>query len=397
MISQKISQVSPSITLAISAKAKEMKQQGLDVIGFGAGEPDFDTPQHIKAACIEAIESGFTKYTPASGIVELKEAVREKFLKDNGLEYSIKEIIIGCGAKHVLYNTMQVLCNEGDEVLLPSPYWVSYTEQIKLAGARPVIVYTSPETNFKVIPEVLEQHITPKTKLLIMNSPSNPTGSVYSKEELEQIGEIALKHNLLIISDEIYEKIIYDGVTHVSIASFSKELKEKTIVVNGHSKSYSMTGWRIGYAAGPEPIIKAMGNLQSHSTSNPTSFAQKGALAALTGPQEMVGEMVREFAARREYLLKRLEAIEGVSCTNPQGAFYVFPSIKGLLGKSAGDVPITDSMSFCNALLDQVQVAAVPGEAFGHDDHIRLSYATSLENIEKGLDRISKFAKSLLQ
>ncbi|MBN1794093.1 MAG: pyridoxal phosphate-dependent aminotransferase [Candidatus Omnitrophica bacterium] len=391
MISQRISQVSPSITLAISAKAKEMKKQGLDVIGFGAGEPDFDTPQHIKEACIKALENGITKYTPASGTVELKEAVREKFLKDNGLEYSIKEIIICCGAKHALYNAIQVLCSEGDEVLLPSPYWVSYIEQIRLAGAQPVVVRTTPETDFKVIPEILEEQITPRTKLLILNSPSNPTGSVYSQEELEDVAAIALRHNFFIISDEIYEKILYDGLCHVSIAALSADIKKKTIVINGLSKSYSMTGWRIGYAAGHEGIIKAMSNLQSHSTSNPTSFAQTGAVAALTGPQEVVGEMVREFARRRDHLIKRLGTIAPISCTRPQGAFYAFPSIRKVLGRRA----MNDSMSFCDALLEKEKVAVVPGEAFGHDDHIRLSYATSIEHIDRGLDRIARFIEGL--
>ncbi len=394
-ISTRVAQISPSVTLAITAKAKQMKAEGIDIIGFGAGEPDFDTPDHIKEAAKKAMDEGFTKYTPASGTAELKEAICEKFKNDNNLDYTSQEIIVSCGAKHSIYNAIITLCSEGDEVILPSPYWVSYPEMIKAAGATPIILNTTQENNFKLLPSQLEAMITDKTKVLILNSPSNPTGMLYTKSELEAISKILVEKGVFCISDEIYEKIIYDGQEHVSIASLGKAIKELTIVVNGVSKAYSMTGWRIGYIAGRKDIVKAMSNLQSHSTSNPTSIAQKAALAALNGSQDPLSIMVAEFKKRRNYIVERLNTIEGISCLNPQGAFYVFPDVSKLFGKSFNGKEIKDSMFLTEALLTEAQVAVVPGFAFGADTNIRLSYASSMENIKKGLDRIEKFVSSL--
>lgn len=394
-LSKRAGLISPSITLAITAKAKKMKQEGIDVIGFGAGEPDFDTPDYIKEAAKNSIDSGFTKYTPASGIPELKEAVCNKLKKDNGLDYEVPEIIISCGAKHALYNAMQVICDEGDEVVLPVPYWVSYSEQIKVAGAKPVFVETREGDGFKITPEQLRKAITPKTKIFIINSPNNPTGSVYSKEELQLISNILVETGIYCISDEIYENIIYDGIEHISIASLGQEIKKLTLTVNGLSKAYSMTGWRIGYAAGPREIIKAMSNLQSHSTSNPTSFCQKASITALEGPKETQKTMVGEFIKRRNYIVERLNSIEGISCRKPEGAFYVFPNISKLLGKSYEGKEIKDSVSLSQILLDNAKIAVVPGAAFGADSYLRFSYAVSMENITKGINRLEEFVKKI--
>jgi len=394
-ISKRVSVISPSVTLAITAKAKKMEQEGIDVIGFGAGEPDFDTPVHIKEAAKKALDEGFTKYTPASGMRELKEAICKKFKDDNNLDYSPGEILVSCGAKHSIFNAVLALCNEGDEVILPSPYWVSYPEMIKVAGARPVAIETTQKNNFKVTPQELQEAITPKTKLFILNSPSNPTGMVYTKEELELIGNILIKRGIFCISDEVYEKIIYDGQEHISIASLGQEIKRLAIVVNGVSKSYSMTGWRIGYAAGPEEIIQAMSNLQSHSTSNPTSISQKAALAALEGHEKFSGEMVAEFLKRRDYIMERLNSINGISCLKPQGAFYVFPDVSQIIGKTFKGQLVKDSVSLSEILLAEANIAVVPGSAFGADNYLRLSYATSMENISKGLDRIAEFVKGV--
>lgn len=393
-LSKRAGLISPSITLAITAKAKKMKQEGIDVIGFGAGEPDFDTPDYIKEAAKNSIDSGFTKYTPASGIPELKEAVCNKLKKDNGLDYEVPEIIISCGAKHALYNAMQVICDEGDEVVLPVPYWVSYSEQIKVAGAKPVFVETREGDGFKITPEQLRKAITPKTKIFIINSPNNPTGSVYSKEELQLISNILVETGIYCISDEIYENIIYDGIEHISIASLGQEIKKLTLTVNGLSKAYSMTGWRIGYAAGPREIIKAMSNLQSHSTSNPTSFCQKASITALEGPKETQKTMVGEFIKRRNYIVERLNSIEGISCRKPEGAFYVFPNISKLLGKSYEGKEIKDSVSLSQILLDNAKIAVVPGAAFGADSYLRFSYAVSMGNITKGINRLEEFVKT---
>ncbi len=394
-LSRRAGLISPSPTLAITAKAKALRAEGLDIIGFGAGEPDFDTPEHIKEEAKRAMDEGFTKYTPASGIEPLKKAVCKKLREDNGLDYEPAQIIISCGAKHCLYNAIQVICEEGDEVLLPSPYWVSYPEQIKLSGARPVIVKTGEAEGFKISPEMFRNKITSRTKLLILNSPNNPTGAVYSREELQALADIAVEKNVYVISDEIYEKIIYPGTRHISIASLNPRIKGLTLVINGVSKAYSMTGWRIGYAAGDKEIIGAMSRLQSHSTSNPDSIAQRAAVAAILGTQEPLREMVGEFERRRDYLVERVNKIKGFSCRNPQGAFYIFPGISGLLGKNFQGRRIESSLSLTELFLDKAKVAVVPGSAFGWDNHLRLSYATSMENIVKGIDRIENLVNKI--
>lgn len=395
-LSKKTYSVKPSPTLAIDAKAKSLKASGVDVISFGVGEPDFDTPENIKEAAIKAIRSGFTKYTPVGGTDELKTAIIEKLKKDNGLIYEKNEIIVSCGAKHCLYNIAEALYDAGDEVIVPAPYWVSYPDQIVLNSAAPVIVKTDEGNAFKITPEILEANLSKKTKALILNSPSNPTGLAYDRKSLEAIAEIAVKHDFYIISDEIYEKLIYDGFEHVSIASLSDEIKQRTIVVNGISKSYAMTGWRIGFAAGPKDIINAMTNIQSQSTSNPTSISQKAAVEALTGTQDFISKMVSEFDKRRKYMVERLNSIKGVSCIKPVGAFYAFPNISSYYGRSFKGNSIKSSMNLSAYLLDEAKVAVVPGAAFGDDRYIRLSYATSMENIQKGLDRIES-ALSILK
>ena len=394
-LARRVKEIKPSPTLAVDAKAKALLAQGIDVVGFGAGEPDFDTPDNIKEAAIKAIKSGFTKYTPAGGTEELKKAVCQKFQKDNNLDYAPPEILISCGAKHSLYNICQALFEEGDEVLIPSPYWVSYPDMVMLAGGTPVIIKTTEKTGFRMTAQDLEKAITPKTKALILNSPSNPTGASYSKEDLTAIARVVLKKGITVISDEIYEKLIYDGFQFSSIASCDPALKPQTLVVNGVSKSYSMTGWRIGYAAGPKDVISAMTNIQSQSTSNPTSIAQKASLEALNGPQDFIPIMVKEFDRRRTYMVDRLNAMPGVSCFKPSGAFYAFPNVSGVYGRKAGSLTIADSSTFAQYLLESVNVAVVPGVAFGADENIRLSYATSFANIEKGLDRIQKAIEAL--
>src|SRR3954470_22055765 len=385
-ISQRAASLAPSLTLAIDSKAKQMKAEGQDVIGFGAGEPDFDTPQHIKDSAIKAINDGFTKYTPSSGIPELRQAIADKFKRDNGLNYKPSQIIVSSGGKHSCYNVILATCEEGDEVIIPSPYWLSYPEMVKLAGARPVILETTDKTEFKVTPEQLRAAITPNTRLFVLNSPSNPTGSVYTPEEVKALGDICVEKGVLIMSDEIYEHLLYDGAKVKSVASFSAAHYNQTIVVHGFAKAWSMTGWRLGFLAAPEPIAKAIDAIQSHSTSNPTSFAQKGAVAALTGPQDHLPKWLAEFSKRREFAFKKLNSIPGISCVNAKGAFYLFPNISGTGLKSS---------DFCAKLLEQQKVAAVPGIAFGADDYMRISYATSMANIEKGLDRIEKFVKTL--
>ncbi len=385
-ISQRAAALSPSLTLAIDAKAKAMKAEGQDVVGFGAGEPDFDTPQHIKDACAKALAAGFTKYTPSSGIPELRQAIADKFKKENGLNYKPSQIIVSCGGKHSCYNVIIATCQEGDEVIIPAPYWLSYPEMVKLAGAKPVILETTDQTEFKVTPEQLRAAITPRTRLLVLNSPSNPTGSVYTPDEVKAIGDVCVEKGVLIMSDEIYEHLLYDGAVHRGVATFSQAHCDHTIVVHGFAKAWSMTGWRLGFLAAPEPIAKAIDAIQSHSTSNPTSFAQKGAVAALTGPQDHLQSWLAEYAKRRTFAHQKLNSIPGISCVNSKGAFYLFPNISKLGLKS------TD---FCARLLEQEKVAAVPGIAFGADDYIRISYATSLANIEKGLDRLERFARTL--
>ena len=385
-ISRRASSLSPSLTLVIDSKAKQMKAEGLDVVGFGAGEPDFDTPQHIKDAATKAIADGFTKYTPSSGIPELRQAIADKFKRENGLDYKPSQVIVSSGGKHSCYNVILATCEEGDEVIIPSPYWLSYPEMVKLASATPVILKTTDATEFKVTPDQLRAAITPRTRLFILNSPSNPTGSLYTREEIKALGDICVEKGVLIMSDEIYEKLVYDGAEHTSVAAFSKAHYDHTIIVHGLAKAYSMTGWRLGYLAAPEPIAKAIDAIQSHSTSNPTSFAQKGGVAALNGPQEHLQKWLAEYAKRRTYAYQRLNAIPGVTCVNAKGAFYLFPNISKL-GLSSSD--------FCARLLEKEKVAAVPGIAFGADEYLRISYATGMANIEKGLDRIERFAKSL--
>ncbi len=394
-LAERAQNISPSPTLSIDAQAKKMTAGGIKVINFGAGEPDFDTPENIKQAAVMAIANGMTKYTPVAGIEPLRQAIVKKLAEDNGLQYEPSQIVVSAGAKHSLYNVFQVLCQEGDEVILPAPYWVTYLEQIKLTGAKPVIVPTTVENGFKLTPAQLQSSITPNSRLFVLNSPSNPTGVVYTKAELEALGEILEKNNITIISDEIYEKLIYDGGRHVSIASLSSGLKDLTVVINGVSKSYAMTGWRIGYAAAPQPVAKAMADLQSHSTSNPTSIAQAASLEALTGTQESVQQMVAEFVKRRDYMVDRLTAIPGVQCNRPGGAFYVFPDVKALMGKSYASEAINSATDLARLLLEKEHVAIVPGVAFGNDNCFRLSYATSMDNIREGLDLIEKVLKEL--
>ena len=389
-LSKRAQKIKPSPTLAITAKAKAMRAQGIDVISFGAGEPDFDTPQHIKDAAIAALQEGFTKYTPAGGIDELKEAICAKLQRDNGVQYQKEHILVSCGGKHSFYNMAQAFIDEGDEVIIPAPYWVSYPPMVELAGGKPVIVSTSEEEGFKLAPDALEKAITSKTKAVVINSPSNPTGSAYSRKELEGLAEVALKHKIYIISDEIYEKIVYDGFEHVSIASLGDEIKDITIILNGVSKTYSMTGWRIGYTAGPKELIAAMNNIQSQSTSNPTSFAQKGALEALQGSQEEVKVMVEEYQRRRDLICDALTAIDGITCYKPQGAFYCFPNVDAYLGKKNKGERITDTSHLTNYLMDEARVAVVPGVEFGAEGFLRLSYPIASEVITEGIARIKE-------
>lgn len=385
-ISARAASLSPSLTLAIDSKAKQMKAAGEDVVGFGAGEPDFDTPQHIKDAAAQALAAGFTKYTPSSGIPELRQAIADKFKRENGLDYKPSQIIVNSGGKHSCFNVIMATCEEGDEVLIPAPYWLSYPEMVKMASAKPVVLETSDKTEFKVTPEQLRSAITPRTRLFILNSPSNPTGSVYTPDEVKALGDVCVEKGVMIMSDEIYEHLTYDGAVVKSVASFSQAHKEHTIIVHGLAKAWSMTGWRLGFLAAPEPIAKAIDAIQSHSTSNPTSFAQKGGVAALNGPQDHLKTWLAEFSKRRIFAWEKLNSIPGVSCVNAKGAFYLFPNISQLGLKST---------EFCARLLEQEKVAAVPGIAFGADDYIRLSYATSIANIQKGLERLERFCRTL--
>ncbi|MGG1675171.1 pyridoxal phosphate-dependent aminotransferase [Neobacillus sp. NRS-1170] len=386
-LAKRVMALTPSTTLAITAKAKELKEKGEDVIGLGAGEPDFNTPKHILDAAVESMNVGYTKYTPSAGLPALKNAIIKKFEQDQGLTYKPNEIIVANGAKHALYTLFQVILNDGDEVIIPTPYWVSYPEQVKLAGGVPVYIEGFEENQFKITPEQLLKAITNKTKAVIINSPSNPTGVLYTAEELLELGKICLEENILIVSDEIYEKLVYGGVKHVSIAELSPELKEQTIVINGVSKSHSMTGWRIGYAAGNKKIIEAMTNLASHSTSNPTTTAQYASIAAYNGPQEPVEEMRQAFEKRLEIIYDKLVAIPGFTCVKPQGAFYLYPNVKAA-AEMTGFNQVDD---FVEALLVDAKVAVVPGSGFGTPDNIRLSYATSLEQLEKAVARIHQF------
>jgi len=386
MLAERATILTPSLTLSIDSKAKAMKAEGIDVCGFGAGEPDIDTPEHIKAAAQAAIEAGFTKYTPSSGIPELRQAIADKFKADNGLDYKPSQIIVSSGAKHSCYNAILATVQPGDEVIIPAPYWLSYPEMVRLAGGEPVFVPTKEENGWKMTPDEFQDAMSARTKMVIINSPNNPTGAVYTSEELAALVEVAASEDILILSDEIYEKLVYGGTTHTSTASLSQEAYNLTITVNGFSKAYSMTGWRLGYLAAPENIAKAIDAIQSHSTSNPTSFAQKGGLAALKGDQTPIEDMRAEFDMRRQYMVGRLQSIARVSVVEPQGAFYVLANI-GQLGLS--------STNFADRLLSKHHVAVVPGIAFGNDATVRFSYATSLDIIKKGLDRFEEFCRTL--
>ena len=379
-------QLTPSLTLAIDSKAKAMRAEGIDVCGFGAGEPDFDTPEHIKEAAIKALQEGFTKYTPSAGIPELRTAISEKFAADNKIDYKPSQVIVSNGAKQSCYNAILACCEPGDEVIIPAPYWLSYPDMVRLVGAEPVIVQTKASNSYKMTAEEFENAMTPRTKMVIINSPGNPTGSVYTREDLEALVEVALTEDIFILSDEIYEKLVYDDVSHVSVASLSKEAYDLTITVNGFSKAYAMTGWRLGYLGAPEHIAKVIDSLQSHSTSGPNSFAQKGAVAALKGSQQCVNDMRDEFNMRREYMYERLAAIPNVSTVKPLGAFYMLADISKF-GLS--------STNFADRLLSKAEVAVVPGIAFGDEKTVRLSYATDLETIKTGLDRIEQFCRTI--
>ena len=379
-------QLTPSLTLAIDSKAKAMRAEGIDVCGFGAGEPDFDTPEHIKEAAIKALQEGFTKYTPSAGLPELRTAISEKYAADNNIDYKPSQVIVSNGAKQSCYNAILACCEPGDEVIIPAPYWLSYPDMVRLVGAEPVIVQTKATNSYKMTAEEFENAMTPRTKMVIINSPGNPTGSVYTREELEALVEVALTEDIFILSDEIYEKLIYDDASHVSVASLSKEAYDLTITVNGFSKAYAMTGWRLGYLGAPEAIAKVIDSLQSHSTSGPNSFAQKGAVAALKGSQQCVTDMRDEFNVRREYMYERLAAIPNLSTVKPLGAFYMLADISKF-GLS--------STNFADRLLSKAEVAVVPGVAFGDDKTVRLSYATDLETIKTGLDRIEQFCRTI--
>ncbi|MFN3550447.1 MAG: pyridoxal phosphate-dependent aminotransferase [Endomicrobiia bacterium] len=394
-LSSKILKISPSLTLGITAKAKQLKSQGIKIISFAAGEPDFDTPEFIKQKAKEALDKGLTKYTPTAGIPELKQSISEKLKKENNLEYKEDEILISCGAKHSIFNAVMALVEQDDEVLLPKPYWLSYPEMIKFAGGKIIELPTDEKTNFKITPDQLKKYITQKTKLLILNSPSNPTGMVYTKEELESIAKVLVEQQIYCISDEIYEKLVYDGLQHVSIASLNPEIKKLTVVVNGLSKSHSMTGWRVGYACADKEIIKVMNNLQDHSTSNITSFVQYACVDAIKYGEEYIKKMVDEFEKRRDYIVEEINKIPYLSCLKPQGAFYVWVNISQLKNKKFNSETVNTSMKLAELLLTQAKVAVIPGSVFGDDDYIRLSYATSMEDIKEGVNNIKSFVEKL--
>lgn len=394
-ISNRCRSISPSPTLVIDSKAKAMKKKGIDVVGFGAGEPDFDTPEYIRNAAKAALDKGMTRYTPSSGTLELRTAICEKLKRDNGLEYEPDQIVVSNGAKHSLFNICQTILDPGDEVIIPEPFWVSYPELVQIAGGVPVMVHGHEENDFLVSADDMKPYITPRTKAIILNSPNNPNGCVWPREMLEDIARLAVENQLFVISDEIYEKLVYDGEKHVSIASLGEEIKAQTFVVNGFSKAYAMTGWRLGYCAGPTNVMKAVGALQSHATSNPNSIAQYAGYVALSGGDDIIAAMVAEFDRRRKHIVSRINAIPGLSCRMPKGAFYVMMNISELIGAAHGDKVIRSSTDFAELLLENAKVAVVPGLGFGSDIHVRLSYATSMENIDRGLDRIAQFVGSL--
>lgn len=396
-LSNKSANIATSMTLAIDTKLKQMVAGGETVYGFGVGEPDFDTPEYIRIAAIEAMNKGLTRYTPAQGTMELRKAICSKLKRENNLEYEPNQIIASSGAKHSLSNAFAAILNPGDEVIVPNPYWVSYTEIIKLNDGVPVIVETKKENNFKMTGDELNNAITSRTKAILINSPSNPTGSVYTEGELRDIAEIAVKNNLFVVSDEIYERIIYDNNKHISIASFGSEIKDLTIIINGMSKSYAMTGWRLGYAAGNEKLIKAMSSIQSHAVSHPSSITQYASAAALNGPQDDLKNMVQEFNKRRNYMYDRINAMEGLSCIKPDGAFYVYVDISTYIGRKLCGIKLNSSLEFAQIVLEKGKVAVVPGTAFGTDNYIRLSYATSMETIKNGLDQFESFINNNIE
>ncbi len=393
-LAARVSRIAPSPTLAMAATAKAMAAQGLDIVDFSTGEPDFDTPEPVKAAAEAAIRAGFTKYTPSSGIDELRGAIVEKLSAELGVRYEKSQVLVSCGAKHSLYNLAEALLEAGDEIIIPTPYWVSYSDQALLNDATPILMPTREDEGYAVRPADLERLITPKTKAILVNSPCNPTGATYDRSTLEQIAAVAIRHDLIVISDEIYEKVLYDGASHVSIASLGPEIAARTVIINGVSKAYAMTGWRIGYAAGPKELITAMANIQSQSTSNPCSIAQKAAVAALRLGEPFTLKMVEEFSRRRKTIVEGLNNIPGVTCSMPRGAFYAFPNINGLLGKRGPSGMLKTPNEIANYLLNDAHIAVVPGEPFGSHDHLRLSYATSMTNITRGLERLGQaFAK----
>ncbi|HPM00359.1 MAG TPA: pyridoxal phosphate-dependent aminotransferase [Bacillota bacterium] len=390
-LSDKVLNIAPSMTLAVNAKLKKMVDEGVEVFGFGVGEPDFDTPEYIRNAAIEAMNKGFTRYTPAQGTIELRKAICAKLKRENSLDYEPNQIIVSSGAKHSLSNAFAAILNPGDEVIVPVPYWVSYTEIIKLNDGVPVLVQTKKENNFKMSGEELKNAITAKTKAILINSPSNPTGAVYTEKELREIADIAVQNNLFVVSDEIYERIIYDDNKHISIASFNSEIKDLTILINGMSKSYAMTGWRLGYAAGNEKLIKAMSSVQGHAVSHPSSITQYAAAAALNGPQDDLKNMVQEFSKRRNYMYGRINAMKGLSCIKPEGAFYVYVDISSYLGRNLCGIKLDSCLDFAQTMLEKGHVAVVPGAAFGTEGFVRISYATSMEIIKNGLDAFESF------
>lgn len=388
-LSKRAKNITPSPTLALDAKTKELQASGVDIVSFGVGEPDFDTPLHIQVAGIDAIRGGHTRYTAGPGTLELRNAIIGKYKAECSLTYAPNQVIVSNGAKHSLYNAFLAICDDGDEVVVPAPYWVSYPDMVKLAGGVPVIMDTT-TTDFKVTPAALESLITPRTKALILNSPSNPSGAVYTEKELRAIADVIVKHDIILVSDDIYEALIYDGTKYICVASFGDEIYKRTIVVNGVSKSYAMTGWRIGYALGPREVIKAMSDIQSHTTSCPSSISQKASVAALKGDHGPVRAMVEQFKARCEYMSARLQAMPGIECPKPRGAFYCFPKVSSYYGKSVDGLEINNSVDFSTAMLEKAHIALVAGSAFGSDNYVRLSYATSMEKIKEGLDRMEK-------
>ncbi len=394
-LAERVKRIKPSPTFAAAAKAAALRARGIEVISFAQGEPDFDTPGNIKDAAYKAIREGFTKYTPAAGFDDLKDAIIQKFKRDNGLTYDRSQILASAGAKLCIYNLAQVLFEAGDEVIVPAPYWVSYTDIVLLMDAQPVVIPTTEGQGFRISPQQLASAITPRTKAILLNSPNNPTGATYTAEELRALAGILVQKKILIIADDIYEKFVYDGIAFTSIASLGKEVQDQTMVINGVSKTYSMTGWRIGFAAGPAELIAEMGKVQTQNVSNPVSFCQKAAVEALVGPQDSVGQMIVEFDRRRRYIVDRLNAMPGITCPLPQGAFYVFPNITGLCGRKWGEKKISNSADVTDFLLEEARVAGVAGSGFGDDKYIRFSYATSMKNIEKGMDRIQEALKKL--